>query len=104
MVNAVLVTYGAHLVLLGLVNDADYGAYCKQSIEYPVCMILYFIVWLCFFGVGAFFYSNNFFMDEEIAKKKDQAELALKERLLEVGDAEDRARLDADGDGKLDEL
>jgi hypothetical protein len=104
MVNAVQVAYGAHLVLLGLVNDADYGAFCKTSIEYPVCMIVYFIVWLCFFGVGAVFYYNNFWIDEEIAEKKDGAELAMKERLLEVGDAEDRARLDADGDGKLDEL
>jgi len=28
----------------------------------------------------------------------------MKERLLQVGDAEDIAKLDADGDGKLDEL
>merc|ERR1712166_392836 len=71
MVNAILVTYGAHLVLLGLVNDADYGANCKKAIEYPVCMIVYFIVWLCFFCVVATFYYHNFWIDEDIANSKD---------------------------------
>jgi hypothetical protein len=104
MTNAILVSYGALLVHLGLTNDANYGARCIKAIEYPVCMISYFVFWLCFFGVCVYFYKNNFWMDEEKMKQKDDAELQLEQRLLEVGTEEDRAMLDADGDGKLDKL
>lgn len=102
--NAVHLAYMVHMILLGLTNDADYGASCRKNAEYPVVFICYFIAWLSFYCVVLYFYVNGFFMDKQLVADKDAAELSLEERLLEVGDAEDRAALDADGDGILDKL
>lgn len=94
MTNVVLVAYAAHILLLGLVNDADMGAFCVKDSEYPKCLVMYLFVWLlCFVFVAVFKY-NNFYMDEEEMRSKDARELALEEKLLEVGTEEDRRMMD----------
>jgi hypothetical protein len=104
MTNVVLVAYAVHILLLGLVNDADIGAFCVKDHEYPKCLVIYLSVWLLCFVFVAVFKFNNFYMDDELMKSKDASELALEEKLLEVGTEEDRRMMDADGDGILDKL
>lgn len=75
MVNCLFLFYAIHFILLGMINDGDNGAHCELNNEYPVVFQYYFAVWLCVFCLNAYFYFNDFFMDEDLIKKQDEKDV-----------------------------
>ena len=106
MVNAIYVAYGILFILIGMFNDADVGAFCQKDKEYPVIYQIYFVFWLCFFFLCAYFYKMDFFINEDKLKAQDDKELALEQELLNQLDDDDSYKKmhDKDGDGILDKL
>jgi hypothetical protein len=52
--------------------------------------------------ISLVWYCKNFYVDMDIVDEKDQYDLDMEDRLLQVGNLSAREMLDKDGDGVLD--
>ena len=52
--------------------------------------------------IALVWYCKNFYVDMDIVDEKDQYDLDMEDRLLQVGNLSAREMLDKDGDGILD--